>query len=148
MRVSYELQCTTQPSSVTAIHDFIDHCLMSLHPTHVSLPEVHVIADELASNIEKYAYGAGCGTYSVRVAFDKASLELQFEDAGKAFNPIDVKELPIDGDHNRPAGSLGILLVMELADTIRYSRREGRNVTSVVICVSKTKLLKGEQQCH
>ncbi len=148
MRASYELQCTTQPSSVGAIHDFIDRCFMFLDPEHVWLPEVHVIADEMASNIEKYAYGRGCGTYSVRVTLDNTSLELQFEDAGKAFNPIDAKELPIDGDHNRPAGNLGILLVMKLADRIRYSRREGLNVTSVVICVPNTKLLEEEQQCH
>ncbi len=139
MRVSYELQCTTQPSSVRAVHDFIDRCFAFLNPQHMRLPDAHVVADEMASNIEKYAYGAERGTYSVRFTLDTRYLELQFEDAGKEFNPTGVNELPIDGDYSRPAGNLGILLVMKLADKMRYSRREGRNVTSVVICVQERK---------
>ncbi len=133
MGTSYELKCTTRPSSVAMVHDFVDRCLAPLDPDNGWLSDVHVIADEMASNIEKYAYGTGRGSYSVRITADEGRLELDFEDAGKEFNPIGVKELSIAGDCDRPVGNLGILLVMNLADRIGYARREGQNVTSVVI---------------
>ncbi len=135
MGASYELKCTTRPSSIAMVHDFIDRCLASLDPDGGWLADVHVIADEMASNIEKYAYETERGSYSVHIIANEGHLELDFKDTGKEFNPISVKELSITGDCDRPVGNLGILLVMNLADRISYARREGQNVTSVVIRV-------------
>lgn len=146
MKVSCELSCTTRPSSVAGVHDLIDHHLASLDPNDDWLPDVHIIADELTSNIEKYAYGADRGTYLVRISLEKGCLEVDFEDEGEEFDPTQVREFPIDGHHDRPPGNLGILLVMRLADRMSYSRRGGKNVTTVAMRIPRKKYLqKGEE---
>jgi anti-sigma regulatory factor (Ser/Thr protein kinase) len=91
----------------------------------------------MASNIEKYAYGVDSGTYVVRINVDEGCLKVDFEDAGVEFDPTRITQVPIDGDHDRPAGSLGILLVMSLADKMSYSWREGQNVTTVAMRIPR-----------
>jgi anti-sigma regulatory factor (Ser/Thr protein kinase) len=139
LKVSYELKCTTRPSSVAVVHDFIDRYLACFDPDKDWLPDVHVIADELASNIEKYAYGTDTGPYLVRISLENGCLEIDFEDMGKEFDPTRIKEVPFDGHHDRPAGKLGILLVLRLADRVRYARRGGQNVTSVALRIPRKK---------
>jgi hypothetical protein len=106
LKVSYELKCTTRPSSVAVVHDFIDRYLACFDPDKDWLPDVHVI---------------------------------DFEDMGKEFDPTRIKEVPFDGHHDRPAGKLGILLVLRLADRVRYARRGGQNVTSVALRIPRKK---------
>ncbi len=131
MTVTYELTCTTRPSSVAAVHDFLDRHLKLYDRRDQWLPDVHVVVDEIASNIEKYAYSADCGMYLVRIHLDNECLEIDFEDVGWEFDPTRVKEESIAGDYNHPVGNLGILLVTSLVDAMRYSRCDGRNVTTI-----------------
>lgn len=146
MKTIHELKCATRPSSVVAVHNFIDHHLSSLDPDKVWLPDLHVIIDELASNIEKYAYGADSGPYLVRINLENGHVEVDFEDEGNEFDPTQVKELPIDGHHDRSIGNLGVLLVMGLADGVRYSRRGRKNVTTVAMSISNKKFLQNGDQ--
>lgn len=137
MKAQYELRCTTWPSSILSVHDFIDQYLTSLDPENNWLPDVHVIADDLASNIEKFAYGSEHGSYLFRIKLDGRRLEIDFEDCGKEFDPTKVREDPIDGHYERPVGNLGILLVMRLTDEMRYSRCDGRNITTIAINIPR-----------
>jgi serine/threonine-protein kinase RsbW len=138
----HELKCMTRPSSIAVVHDFVDRYLSSLDPDRLS--DVHIIADELASNIEKYAYGTDTGPYLVRLGMDDRCLEMDFEDAGKEFDPTLIMEVPADGHDHRPVGGLGILLVKKLADKIRYSRCAGKNITTVTMHIPGKYLQKGD----
>jgi len=95
--------------------------------------DLHVVVDELASNIEKYAYEGRPGIYSVRIRTMERCLEIELEDSGMEFDPTGEEETPVAGDDDRPAGHLGILLVKSIAYSLSYSRIDGINVTTVVM---------------
>ena len=130
MKGSFELRCRTYPPSVEMVQEFIDQHLGGVEEDWIS--DLHVIADELASNIEKFAYRPGQGEYIVRMVITEESVDIIFEDDGREFDPTQVEEMALDGDPDRPVGNLGILLVRNLSDGLTYSRQAGRNITTVV----------------
>lgn len=115
----------------------MDHHLASYDPENDWLADVHIVADEMASNIEKYAYGVDQGTYVVRINLDDGCLKVDFEDEGSEFDPTQLVEAPVNGDYCRPVGNLGILLVMSLVDKIDYVRRGRQNVTTVAMRIPR-----------
>jgi len=140
----FELKCRTAPSTVAFVHGFIDERLKRFDPDGLWLSDVHVIADELISNIEKFAYGDGNGQYKVRLSITEDTLRIDLEDGGREFDPTKIEETPLDGSADRAPGNLGLLLVMSLADDVCYSRRDGLNITTIVVRISeRSKIQEG-----
>ncbi|MEI6796127.1 MAG: ATP-binding protein [Methanomassiliicoccales archaeon] len=132
---SFSLYCTTHPSSVVRLRDLIDEHLASIGEGQEWLADLYIVVDEMASNIEKYAYPGGGGGYNVRIDMFDDAVELFFEDEGVAFDPLAVRETPLRGETDRPVGRMGILLVSSLASHMEYRREKGRNVTRVVLAL-------------
>lgn len=135
MLVPFSVTCTTIPSSVARLHELIDLHLAVGCEGQEWLVDLHIIVDEMASNIEKYAYPASTGAYRVHIELQESTVELVLEDDGKAFDPMMVNETPLQGESDRPVGRLGILLVRSLAAHMEYRREEGRNMTRVVLAL-------------
>ena len=90
-----------------------------------------IVADELLSNIVKYAYDGKIGSIYIRYLFniDKKVLILTIIDTGKAFNPFGVKNGPLEGDaKNYKEGGLGILIVKQIMDECIYDRINDKNI--------------------
>lgn len=136
---SFEIRCMTLPSSIPEVHDRIDRYLATMDVDEGSSSDVHVVVDELTSNIEKFAYNGRPGIYSVRIRTTGWGLEIELEDEGMEFDPTGVEETPVAGDDDRPIGHLGILLVKRIAHSMSYSRHDGTNMTTVVIRTSRKK---------
>jgi anti-sigma regulatory factor (Ser/Thr protein kinase) len=100
------------------------------------LADLHVIVDEMASNVEKYAYPDGEGKYEFLASLSEGRVRLCFVDAGDPFDPTLVKESPLDGESDHPPGGLGILLVRSLAERMEYQRENARNVTTITLALS------------
>jgi anti-sigma regulatory factor (Ser/Thr protein kinase) len=91
------------------------------------------VLDELVSNVIKYGKASECGdAIDVSLTLDGTRLTIGVSDDGIAFNPLEAKapdlHLPIA---DRPVGGLGIHIVKTLAETISYSRDNGRNNISL-----------------
>jgi anti-sigma regulatory factor (Ser/Thr protein kinase) len=111
-------------------------------------PVMEMAADEIFSNIVKYAYKdvpAKRGRNSVVVELSvqdpeggwlprgQLPLELRFEDWGASFNPLTVAPPDLVSDAGeRDAGGLGVFIVRSVMDEMRYSREGGRNVLTLV----------------
>jgi anti-sigma regulatory factor (Ser/Thr protein kinase) len=93
---------------------------------------INVVLDELINNIINYAYAdADAHQIAVSVRLDGDIVTIAVEDDGRPFNPL--AEPPPDLDlpiEQRPIGGLGIFLVRALADSVEYSRAEGRNIVT------------------
>jgi sigma-B regulation protein RsbU (phosphoserine phosphatase) len=90
--------------------------------------------DELLSNIIKYAYSANEGrVIECEVARRGGAIEAVITDNGVPFNPLELSEpdtaLSLE---TREIGGLGVLLVREMFDDVRYERRDSRNITTIV----------------
>ena len=79
-------------------------------------------------------------------------LIIVFSDTGMSFNPLEAPPPDLTGDvRDRQVGGLGIHLVRNLVESIRYERREGRNFlyfTKHVHSVSDTAEPEGETNAN
>lgn len=91
-------------------------------------------AEELVSNIIKYGYpDGGEGVIECEVVRRDGAIQAVIRDNGVPFNPLDVSEpdttLSLEA---RETGGLGVLLVRRMFDDVRYERRNGQNITTIV----------------
>jgi sigma-B regulation protein RsbU (phosphoserine phosphatase) len=93
--------------------------------------EVELIAEELLTNTARAAAGRRVRA-SVQCALTNHQVTLIFRDDGAPFDPL-ARAAPELGDDPalRSVGGLGIHLVRELADDIRYTRVDDENVLEI-----------------
>jgi anti-sigma regulatory factor (Ser/Thr protein kinase) len=127
--------CSTRPSSVATLHQLVDKHFPDGEGQEWRA-DLHVIVDEMASNVEKYAYPEGRGEYELHIVGVEGRVEITLTDQGEAFDPTLVKEDPLAGESDRPPGGMGILLVRALAESMEYRREGGRNITKIVLPLS------------
>ena len=122
---------------IAAASDFLDECIgksgtENIPDFHPVLPALHVILDEICSNIVKHSGASGFLVEVELVAADPG-VKLTFVDDGKPYNPVSHADpdtsLPAD---DRPIGGLGIMMVRKMSDSMGYERSHDRNFLSVV----------------
>jgi anti-sigma regulatory factor (Ser/Thr protein kinase) len=90
--------------------------------------------DELLSNLVKYGYpDDGVHLIECEIGREGDTVVAVIRDDGVPFNPLNQPSpdtsLPLEA---REMGGLGIHLVRRLFDEVRYQRRDGRNVLTLV----------------
>ncbi len=122
-----------------AVNEFVDGLLKDVPCTDETRAKLDILVEEVFVNIVNYAYAPGTGQATVRGRISQDSdyiITLVFEDSGKKFNPLERKEsLSADAVRkrakNRQRGGLGIFLVLDIADEIRYEWRDEKNILTV-----------------
>ncbi len=95
--------------------------------------EMTLVAEEIVSNIEKYAELGETATVRLELALPESGPVLQVIDSGKPFNPLEHAhraDLGAGIDHAE-IGGLGVHLITRFTDEQRYQRRDGSNVLRV-----------------
>ena len=111
---------------------FLDESLeTSLNLPAAAVAALHVIVDEIASNIVKHSRASG---FEMDVQFLKESsgIKLIFMDDGVPYDPLS----HVDPDTTlpaaeRPVGGLGILMVKKMSNSVSYERTRNRNCLTV-----------------
>lgn len=84
--------------------------------------------DEILSNIVKY----GGGTIDLSIDVGDRILAATIADDGPAFDPLAREAPDVElGIDERQIGGLGIHLVREMMDDVRYSHENGRNLLTL-----------------
>ena len=100
-------------------------------------PALHIILDEMASNIVKHSGAAEFGL-SVIPRQEPEGVELVFSDDGKPFDPLaraaPDTTLPAE---KRPIGGLGIMMVRKMSSSVSYRRVGGHNEFSATVAVPR-----------
>lgn len=89
-----------------------------------------ILLEELLTNLAKYGYEPGDrhGRAEIGLALDRGRLTIDFEDDGRAFDPLGQAADHLDrAVEDRPVGGLGLHLIRSMVDEASYSRRSGRN---------------------
>ena len=86
--------------------------------------------EEILTNVIKYAYDDDDKhTILVRLHLNEGEVYMEVEDDGRPFNPLESEtpdiHAPLD---ERPLGGLGIHLVKHHVDSLRYMRKNERNL--------------------
>ena len=95
---------------------------------------MHVVIDELLTNIISYAYlDDEKHDIGIKVELSADRLKVSIVDDGIPFNPLGIEtpdtELSLE---ERKIGGLGIHLVRKMMDRVSYRRRIDKNVITVV----------------
>ena len=95
-------------------------------------PALHVILDEICSNIVKHS-GASGFEMDVEMLAEPAGFKLTFVDDGSPYDPLSHEDpdtaLPAE---ERPIGGLGIMMVKKMATSVNYEWKHDRNFLTVV----------------
>jgi sigma-B regulation protein RsbU (phosphoserine phosphatase) len=95
--------------------------------------DLQLVLEEVVANIMSYGYEEGTEG-EIRIAFECSgdTLVLTVTDDARAFNPLAVPAPDMNLPHEeRPIGGLGVFLVRQLMDDVRYVYEGGRNVLTM-----------------
>jgi sigma-B regulation protein RsbU (phosphoserine phosphatase) len=95
---------------------------------------LNLALEEAVSNVIMYAYPKGSdGLVDIEAIVRKGSLEFILSDNGVAFDPTAAPEADVTLDvEDRPIGGLGIFLVRNIMDEVKYTRsHDGKNILSM-----------------
>src|SRR5262245_12336779 len=89
--------------------------------------------DEILSNIIRHGSPQPLGTIDLTFSIDGDAVSIQFTDSAEPFNPLDAPapDTAATLDARQPGG-LGIALVRAMMDDVRYERRDGHNVLTLM----------------
>lgn len=103
-----------------------------LEKSGCSMKVVHqalIAVDEIFSNIVRYS---GADKVTLRCLVTEQEITLFFEDNGKAFNPLEVKEPDITAPSDkRGIGGLGVFVVKKSMDAVSYAYQDGKNILTI-----------------
>jgi serine/threonine-protein kinase RsbW len=112
------------PDAVPGLIDSVENWLDGAGVPPGEIARLMVAFDELVSNIAHH----GGGTIDLKIAIDNRTLTATLADDGPRFDPLSLPAPDTDlGVDDRPVGGLGIYLVREMMDEVRYDYGEGRN---------------------
>jgi anti-sigma regulatory factor (Ser/Thr protein kinase) len=89
-----------------------------------------VSIEEILTNIIKYGFDEQ-GVHPIHITFRLVleNVEMEFEDRGREFNPLEVDEPNLEtAIEDRQLGGLGIHLVKKMVDVAEYRREGDRNI--------------------
>ena len=120
------------PSAIKAIGPATEQAESWLAGQQVSPDAVYLVSlaiEELVTNCIKYGYdNSNDHTVDIALSVDAGVLRMEVVDDGRAFNPLEVAAPDVSlAMEDRPIGGLGIHLLRELSDEVRYERRDGTN---------------------
>lgn len=96
--------------------------------------ELHLALDEVLANVAHHAYPEGAPRRIwLSISRTPDAVRVVVSDIGAPFNPLRHVQQPGDAPLDElPVGGLGIFLTTRAADEVRYRRRAGRNVLTLV----------------
>lgn len=104
---------------------------------HSATLRVVLVLEELFTNTVIHGYPAGGeGPVWVALASRAGAIDVTYEDAGSAFNPLTDAPMPPDqplSDEGQPLGGLGLALVRGLSVSARYARVGDRNRVTLTV---------------
>ena len=120
-------------SEITRLYEFIEEVGndFSLSPDIVF--NLNLVLEEAVVNIINYAYPKEEHQYIYLSAkMDDGSIVLVLTDTGKEFDPTMVPDADVTlSAEDRQIGGLGIFLIRQIMNEVRYERIEGKNVLTL-----------------
>ena len=117
--------------SAEQVRDFFDRFNENNNISFKNATRIMVIVDEIYSNIFNYS-GATRAIVTAHLEDDK--ILLSFQDNGVLYNPLEKEDPDVTlSAEERSIGGLGIYMVKEMAQDVKYSRILGKNILDVVL---------------
>ena len=129
-----ELVIAADRNNLLKVQSFIDEQLEDTGCPMLTQIAIDVAVEELFVNIASYAYDQEIGVAVVQVEMlaDPLSVEITFIDNGKQYDPLAKPDPDITlAAKERKKGGLGIYIVKNSMDDMRYEYRDGKNILTI-----------------
>lgn len=127
----------TVPAVVEELETVLAFVKTALSPVPCPPKTFHAIAiavEEIFVNIAHYAYRPDVGEATIRCTVQQPPVQvtIEFLDSGHPYNPLlqDIPDIQCPAPQ-RPIGGLGILMVKNLMDAVKYEYRDGKNILTI-----------------
>ncbi|MCF0108967.1 MAG: SpoIIE family protein phosphatase [Erysipelotrichaceae bacterium] len=116
------------------VMEYVEEELDRLECPLKMMARITVIVEEIFINIAQYAYTDGGGTMRLAVTpHPEGGVMLRFSDTGKPFNPLNRTDPDITlSAEERDIGGLGIFMMKQTMDEVKYKYENGHNVLVLV----------------
>ena len=97
--------------------------------------QVNLALEEILVNICKYAYSGNKGVINITFEINKDPKQLYvvIKDQGKDFNPLEKEDPDLNASlKDRKIGGLGIYIVKNMVDDMKYQRVNNENVLEII----------------
>lgn len=128
-----------QMEEYPAAKAFLEEELGKLGVSRPLTQRLFVAADELFTNVAKYAYPNKDGSLEIRIVKTGEKLAVSFIDGGLPFDPLVKKQESVYTETGElRIGGLGLTMVKHMMDEVRYSYVENKNIVTVINDLTKT----------
>jgi serine/threonine-protein kinase RsbW/sigma-B regulation protein RsbU (phosphoserine phosphatase) len=133
MERRFQRDLSSLPELTRFVADFLSHC--GLSPSNAY--DLDLILEELFTNVLKYSSGAGDVAVGLTRDDSLITIAVREFDAAKAYDITRAPEPDLTRPiAERPVGGLGIHMVRQLAETIRYEYKDRVSTTTITKKVS------------
>ncbi len=128
------LRLPAKPENVGKLLEFVSGLATQYGFPAAAVKEIELAAEEALINILHYAYPEETGEVEIRRRGDDGTrLELEIVDYGIPFDPLSLSEPDLAVNvPDRKVGGLGVMLIREMADGVRYRRDGGANILTLI----------------
>ena len=129
-----ELVIAADRNNLLKVQSFIDEQLEDAGCPMMTQIAIDVAVEELFVNIASYAYDKEIGVAVVQVEMlnEPLSVEITFIDNGKQYDPLAKPDPDTTlAAKERKKGGLGIYVVKNSMDDMRYEYRDGKNILTI-----------------
>jgi len=102
---------------------------------HKKVYQINLALEEILVNIARYAYAPDKGLIDIsyEISDNPKQLKVIIKDKGKAFNPLEKEEPDLEASvQDRKIGGLGIYIVKNIVDDIKYQRTNNENILEFI----------------
>ena len=128
------LTVPAERNELDTVQGFVDEALDQVPCTPETRLQLQIAVEELFVNIASYAYAPNIGEAVIgcHVEQEPPSVTIQFRDWGKPFDPLAREDADITlSAEDRKIGGLGIYMVKNSMDDVRYQYENGQNVLTI-----------------
>ena len=129
-----ELDIEADTENLDAVLAFVDERLEAANCPMKAKMQIDLAVEEIFVNIANYAYRPNKGRAVIRAEVRENPLEvtLTFLDSGAPYDPLAKEDPDITLDvKDRQIGGLGIFLVKQTMDDVKYEYKNGRNILTL-----------------
>ena len=117
-----------------AVQAFVDEELERLECPMATQIQIDIAVEEVFVNIAHYAYNPEVGKATIRVEVidDPLSIVMTFMDNGIPYDPLAKEDPDVTlPPEERKIGGLGVYMVKECMDDVKYEYRNGQNILTL-----------------
>ena len=114
---------------IPQLADFLETIAYEMNLEQSLVLSLNLALEEAVTNVILYAYPKGAdGLVDIEAIMKEKSLEFIISDSGTPFDPTAAPTADVSlSAEDRPIGGLGIFLVRQIMDDVRYERVDGKN---------------------